>query len=153
VGAEADIRSVLPWAGLASRGTHAPRPPGWPAPARPGLPARLTGPGDEERPVPKVAGRRAAEPEAWGATRGAEGAARPGGHRRAGVEGTRAAAGRAHSPSRAFFFFASVPPSLPRNDSSFFILGALGVGERGAEDMGRARAAVRRHRPLAGEWP
>lgn len=45
--------------------------------------------------------------------------------------------GRAHSPSRALFFLARVPPSLPRKDSSFFILAARGVGERGgAEDMG-----------------
>lgn len=55
-----------------------------------------------------------------------------------------AAGGRqaaAHSPSLAFFFLASVPPSLPRNDSSFFILCGRGPGERsGAEDMGRARA-------------
>lgn len=44
----------------------------------------------------------------------------------------------AHSPSRALRFLARVPPSLPRNDSSFFILRGRGVGERGTEDMGRA---------------
>lgn len=44
-----------------------------------------------------------------------------------------------HSPSRAFFFLASVPPNLPRKDSSFFILGGRRGDERscGAEDMGR----------------
>lgn len=44
---------------------------------------------------------------------------------------------RANSPSLAFFFLARVPPILPRNDSSFFILWGRSVGERmGAEDMG-----------------
>ena len=63
---------------------------------------------------------------------------RPHGSR--GAESGAGAAGgrrRAHSPSLAFFFLASVPPSLPRNDSSFFILWGRRAGERsGAEDMG-----------------
>lgn len=58
---------------------------------------------------------------------------------RGAESGAGAAGGRrqAHSPSLAFFFLASVPPSLPRNDSSFFILWGRRAGERrGAEDMG-----------------
>lgn len=57
-----------------------------------------------------------------------------GGHRwhPAGAKGTRGP----HSPSLVFFFLASVPPNLPKKDSSFFILGARGVGDRGgAEDI------------------
>lgn len=49
---------------------------------------------------------------------------------------------RANSPSLAFFFLARVPPSLPRNDSSFFILWGRSVGDRtGAADMGFAWGA------------
>lgn len=59
-----------------------------------------------------------------------------------------------HSPSLVFFFLASVPPNLPRKDSSFFILGARGVGDRGgAEDISECtpptagRGVARRARP------
>lgn len=59
-----------------------------------------------------------------------------------------------HSPSLVLFFLASVPPNLPRKDSSFFILGALGVGDRGgAEDICECapptagRGVARRARP------
>lgn len=64
-------------------------------------------------------------PPAW-VSRSGGGAGAAGGGRR-----------RALTPSLAFFFLASVPPSLPRNDSSFFILWGRRAGERsGAEDMG-----------------
>lgn len=72
---------------------------------------------------------------------GARGRLRAGTRGRAGARGRLRGCrpGPAHSPSLAFFFLASVPPSLPRNDSSFFILWGRRVGERsGAEDMGRA---------------
>lgn len=49
-----------------------------------------------------------------------------------------------NSPSLAFFFLARVPPSLPRNDSSFFILCGRSVGERrGAADIGSAGGPAR----------
>lgn len=57
-----------------------------------------------------------------------------------------------NSPSLAFFFLARVPPSLPRNDSSFFILCGRSAGERsGAADMETPRS---RPQPrAAGESP
>lgn len=43
--------------------------------------------------------------------------------------------GLGYSPSLAFFFLPSVPPSFPRKDSSFLIRWGRRVGERTGEDI------------------
>ena len=126
----------------------------------------LRGPGGRRRPcarVPAGLGPRGPGCHSVGPRRDSgrhargRGRGRPPARVRGAGRGACAAGGRrpAHSPSLAFFFLASVPPSLPRNDSSFFILWGRRAGERGgAEDMGRAGSpAAGRGRSACGSRP
>lgn len=92
------------------------------------------------RPVPKVAAARHADGRDSGArARGRVVPAGLGDARSPRGSGLAGGPRPVHSPSLDFFFLASVPPNLPRKDSSFFILGGRRGDERscGAEDMGR----------------